>query len=211
MARLQFWMFLLFLPALGMAQQANRQHYTGLNLGVSVIQEDLREGYAYQPFTLLAETSLWLIGPVSVYAEGQFVYADTPIEPGAVYETGLNMGFRYQAQLSERWLLPDRITSPSIQKARRRALSFLIILNWAFLISHLPETGASICAPVFGTSPMPASNTRIWAWIIFLSLLAFGNRFSPFAFEELKHRRSFVVTTTFCFRSEHLHNKKTLH
>ena len=104
MARLLFFVCLMLFPALSQGQKANRQHYTGLNFGASVIQEDLREGYAYRPFTLLAETSLWLMGPVSVYAEGQFVYADTPVEPGEAYETGLNMGFRYQAQLTERWL-----------------------------------------------------------------------------------------------------------
>lgn len=111
MVRLQCFIFLVLLPAWGLAQQANRQHYTGLNLGVSVIQEDLRENYAYRPFTLLGETSLWLMGPVSVYAEGQLVYADIPVAPGVAYEAGLNIGFRYQVQLAEQWLLGAAIGS----------------------------------------------------------------------------------------------------
>lgn len=104
MKRLYCCCLLCALPALLLSQGANRAHYTAVNLGVSVIQEELREGYDYRPIMLMPETSLWLIGPVSVYAEGQIVYADTPVEPGTAYEAGLNIGFRYQAALSGQWL-----------------------------------------------------------------------------------------------------------
>lgn len=143
MPRLQLWTLLSLLPALSIAQQANRQHYTALNLGVSIIQEDLREGYAYRPTTLLAETSLWLMGPVSVYAEGQLVYADTPVEPGEAYEAGLNMGFRYQAQLSERWLFgaaigagPHYITL----NTESQAPGFIFSDNFELGFSYLPPS-----------------------------------------------------------------------
>jgi|AntRauTorckE5430_2_1112549.scaffolds.fasta_scaffold05439_2 hypothetical protein len=141
MSRLQFWLFLSILPTLGIAQQANRQHYTGLNLGVSVIQEDLREGYAYRPVTLLAETSLWLMGPVSVYAEGQLVYADTPMAPGAAYEAGLNMGFRYQAQLTEHWLFGAAIGSGPHYislNTESQAPGFIFSDNFELGFSYLP-------------------------------------------------------------------------
>jgi len=73
--------------------------YTEFNVGVSVIGEALREGYTYQPITLLPTTSLWQFGRFSAYAEGQFVYADTPVQTGSAFEAGLNMGIRYQQPL----------------------------------------------------------------------------------------------------------------
>lgn len=89
------WLLLWCLPLSSAAQENDFHPYTEINLGFSVLSEALREGYNYQPVTLLPATSLWHLGRFSAYAEGQLVYANIPIEPGNAYEFGINMGIRY--------------------------------------------------------------------------------------------------------------------
>lgn len=79
--------------------QDNLHPYREFNVGVSVFGEQLREGYTYNPITLLPTVSLWHFGRFSAYAEGQLVYADIAVEPGSAFEAGLNMGIRYQQPL----------------------------------------------------------------------------------------------------------------
>jgi len=89
------WFLLSCLPLNGAAQASVFHPYTEINLGFSIVSEALREGYNYQPITLLPATSLWQLGRFSAYAEGQLVYADILVEPGRAYEFGINMGIRY--------------------------------------------------------------------------------------------------------------------
>lgn len=141
---MRIWLLLLhfaLLPAGLLAQAAASFHYTSVNIGFSAIPEELREGYLYAPITLLPSTSLWVFGAFSVYAEGQIVYANLPVSPGAAYEAGMNMGLRYQLALSPQWLLNAAIGSGPhyiTVRTEQQAPGFIFSDNFELGLTYLP-------------------------------------------------------------------------
>lgn len=128
-------------PTAAQSRELARSHYSELNLGYSIIQEHMREGYAYQPATLLPTTSLWLMGRFSVYAEGQIVYADIPTGTGEAFEFGLNMGFRYQQPIGPMALLTAAVGSGPhyiTLQTESQAQGFIFSDNFELGLSVLP-------------------------------------------------------------------------
>lgn len=91
--------------SLNAQRQFDYNRYTAFNLGVGVINEEMPEGYRYNPITLLPAFSVWRRGHFSVYAEGQFVWATLPEGVPTAYEFGANLGVRFQTEILKQLVL----------------------------------------------------------------------------------------------------------
>ncbi len=92
--KLLFFFLLLFLPVWMQAQ------FSSFSVGASVIDEMLPEGYAYQPVTFVASSSVWSRKRWTVYLEGQFTRAASIFSFREEYGVGGNLGVLYQQPIT---------------------------------------------------------------------------------------------------------------
>ncbi len=95
-----FTLLLVFCLRAGpLSAQFSNDRLASAGFGYSIIQEQLPEGYAYRPLTILPSATVWSHKKFSVYAEGQFTQAIIPTNFSAEYEFGANLGIRYRTFL----------------------------------------------------------------------------------------------------------------
>lgn len=103
---------LILLPFVSQGQRHfDYNKYKALNIGIGIINEEMPEGYQYNPITILPAFSIWDRGHFSVYAEGQFTFATLTEEVPTAYEFGANLGFRFQTALFSRLVMGAAIGS----------------------------------------------------------------------------------------------------
>ena len=80
-------------------------NYQDFNVGVGLYNEEMPEGYRYNPVTFIPALSVWHRGHFSIYAEGQYAYATLTDEVDTAYELGLNLGVRFQTEILPRLVM----------------------------------------------------------------------------------------------------------
>ena len=106
--------------------------FTGLEFGVSAIDELLPEGVPYTPFTMLGSFSVWQKGRGQIYGEGQLTQAINSFTLKTDYEFGMNLGFRYRLPLSPKTSFSAAIGSGPhyiTVETRRQARGFIFSDN----------------------------------------------------------------------------------
>ncbi len=117
------------------------------NYGKSVIDEILPEGFAYNPLTFLAASSLFKLGSFSIYGEMQFTQAFNPLQNLVDYEFGLNAGLKYHLGFTSTFEMNAAIASGphfiSVETLRQAD---------GFIFSDNIEVGFSYFMPVAKTT-----------------------------------------------------------
>jgi hypothetical protein len=103
---------LFCIPLLLSAQKRfDYNNYKALNIGIGIVNEEMPEGYRYNPVTVLPALSVWDRGHFSVYAEGQFTFATLTDDVPTAYEFGANLGVRFQTELFNKLVMGAAIGS----------------------------------------------------------------------------------------------------
>lgn len=133
-------LFFLLLPFLSNAQRYfDYNKYKALNIGIGVINEEMPEGYRYNPITILPTFSIWDRGHFSIYAEGQVTFATLTEEVSTAYEMGANLGVRFQTELFPKLVMGAAIGSGPhfiTVKTRMQADGFIFSDNFELGFSY---------------------------------------------------------------------------
>lgn len=89
---------LFFIPFL--LPVRSQAQFNSFSVGASVINELLPEGYAYQPVTFVASSSVWSRKRWTLYLEGQFTRAASIFSFREEYGIGGNLGVLYQQPIT---------------------------------------------------------------------------------------------------------------
>lgn len=128
-----FGSLLMWFPLVVFSQLNYVEKNTSLSMGYSLLDEQLPEGFAYTPLSMLASFTVWNKKHFSVYAETQFAQALIPPELELEFELGINLGIAYQVPISQRLSMSGAIgTGPHFitVDTRRQADGFIFSDNF---------------------------------------------------------------------------------
>lgn len=101
-----FWtMLIVFLPFFSFAQNNlnfKPAPFGAINIGYSIVDELLPEGYFYNPQTLLGSIDIWKRKYFSIYSELQFVHAYNSVDMKTDFEFGANLGLMFSMMVLKR-------------------------------------------------------------------------------------------------------------
>lgn len=159
-------MLIALIPLFILAQNKHKTNIRAspfgvVNVGYSIINEILPEGYYYTPQTLLGAIDIWKRKKFSLYSELQLVQAYDNFNLETDYEFGLNLGFMFSQPLFKNLLLsagigsgPHYVTVDTDRQARGFIFSdnvelglsyelrkFSTIFNMRFRFRHISNAG----------------------------------------------------------------------